>query len=127
MRRLPRVVALARGEGELERVECAFVVAGVVTRPADVVVQRPEPVADTGIRRRARDLDPARGPRLGVLDEREHVRRVGGENVLPALPGELERATELRETEPVPAGRPLAPATFEERARGHAAERLRLV
>src|SRR6476469_1236918 len=44
-----RIVTFTGGQGELECLECARRVARSVPRPAQVVVERPEPVANAGI------------------------------------------------------------------------------
>ena len=128
-------LALARAECALERVERGLVVAGLVVLPAEVVEERAEPstrrascVSASSIPRLVQSTKPSRSG----ADERDHVRRVGCDEVLLGREGAARRPTR-RADAPLRDRRSSAGAV---RARGRCApwrrrsrprERLRLV
>ncbi len=93
-----RGIALARPERALERVERGLEIAGLVVLPAEVVEERPEPVR--GVVVELGELDSSLRPVEEVVairgDERDHVCRVGRDEVLTRLERKCERGLEER-------------------------------
>src|SRR4029077_5941716 len=102
-------------------------VTGLVARPAEVVVERPQPVANTRIVRLRGNLDSASRPSLAVADDREHVGRIDRDHGLSTRLSSLERLLELRETSTRPAGRALPTPALEQHPRLGPAERFGIV
>jgi hypothetical protein len=91
-------MCFALGERALEATECILGAAELVQRPAEIVLDRRDPAPRTRVARAPRDLERALGPfdlTFGRLDDREHVRGVGGEVVESGSASERERVSEM--------------------------------
>ena len=114
-RRRSRDRARARRERALECVERGLELAGLVVLPAEVVEQRSQPVRGTVVQ--LGELEATAGPADDVVsvggDERDHVRRVGCDEVLPLLERPRESRLEQRTGSAGIAVRPAKAPAFE--------------